>query len=86
MIEYPDEIIKGIKIFAKILGAEKTIIGIETNKKDAIELLQKKLENEPDIKVYALKEKYPQANLEKWSTLGEPVFSSNQTIIYKVKN
>jgi uncharacterized membrane protein len=30
------------------------------------------------------KEKYPQADLEKWSTLAEPVFSSNETTIYRV--
>ena len=60
MLEKPKEIIVGIKILMKALGVEKAIIGIEDNKRDAVELFQKLLGNEKGITVEALEVHYPQ--------------------------
>lgn len=59
MLEKAEEIIVGIKILMHALHINKAIIGIENNKKDAIDIF-KKLTNENGIKVAALKVKYPQ--------------------------
>jgi Na+-translocating ferredoxin:NAD+ oxidoreductase subunit C len=60
MLEKPDEIIEGLKLVMKILGAKQGIIGIEANKPDCIKLLRKKVADEPNIRVDALRLKYPQ--------------------------
>ena len=60
MLEKPDEILQGFKLIIKILGAERGIIGIENNKKNAIELMRKKSEKERNIDVVSLPVKYPQ--------------------------
>jgi len=59
MLEFPDQIIKGIKLIMRITGVKRTFIGIENNKKDAIQILEKK-NNNSDIKIIPLKTKYPQ--------------------------
>ncbi|MBU0533446.1 MAG: electron transport complex subunit RsxC [Candidatus Omnitrophica bacterium] len=56
MVEYSEQIMKGISIVRKLLGIENVVIGIEENKPEAIERFQK-LSN---VKVEALKTKYPQ--------------------------
>jgi len=50
----------GIRIMMKALGVEKAIIGIENNKADAIEHLQKNANKYQGISVQALKLRYPQ--------------------------
>lgn len=60
MLEKPKEIIVGIKILMKALGVEKAIIGIEDNKRDAVELFHELLKNEKGITVEALEVHYPQ--------------------------
>jgi electron transport complex protein RnfC len=61
MVEYPEEIIDGILILNKFLKAEKTYIGIEANKPDAIEVLSKlAAKSSYPIEVVPLKVKYPQ--------------------------
>ena len=60
MLEKSEEIIVGIQILMKALAIENAIIGIENNKKDAIELFKKATKNKPNIKVAALQVKYPQ--------------------------
>lgn len=61
MVEYPDEIIRGIEIISHFLHPEKTFIGIEANKPDAIEILTKKaLASGMPIEVVPLAVKYPQ--------------------------
>jgi len=60
MLEKADEIIVGVNILRKGLGVSKVAIGIENNKKDAIEVMRKACENEKDILVVPLKVKYPQ--------------------------
>ncbi|NLZ93927.1 MAG: electron transport complex subunit RsxC [Firmicutes bacterium] len=60
MLERPEEIIIGLKLVMKAVGAAKGLIGIEDNKMDAVEVMQKAAANEPNIEVYALHTKYPQ--------------------------
>ncbi len=55
MVERTEEIYKGIKYVAKILGTEKIVFGIEANKPKAIELFSKY----NDIDVVVLKKQYP---------------------------
>lgn len=59
MLENPKSIIEGIKIINKILGINKAYIGIEDNKPEAIEIMEKAAEGTV-IKVVPLKTKYPQ--------------------------
>ncbi|GAA4804696.1 electron transport complex subunit RsxC [Litoribaculum gwangyangense] len=60
MLEKAEEIIVGIKILMFALNINRAIIGIENNKKDAIEMFKKLTKNEEGVKVAALKVKYPQ--------------------------
>jgi len=60
MLEKPEEIIVGIKILMKALNVEKAIVGIESNKMDAIQLLSEKAQEEKAITIQALKLQYPQ--------------------------
>lgn len=60
MLEKGEEIMVGVKILMKGLGVEKAIIGIENNKPDAIRHLTDLAGKYPEIKVQALKVRYPQ--------------------------
>ena len=60
MLEHGDEIIIGIEILKKALGVERAIIGIENNKKDAIEHMTKLAQSKLGIEVMPLKLRYPQ--------------------------
>ncbi len=60
MLEKADEIIVGIKILMHALHIEKAIIGIENNKRDAIDVFKQITVHESGIQVAALKVKYPQ--------------------------
>ena len=60
MLEKGEEMIMGIRIMMKALGVNKAIIGVENNKPDAIEHLQKLTTAYPGIEVQALKVRYPQ--------------------------
>ncbi len=60
MLERTNELIAGLKLIMKALGVEQGYIGIENNKPDAVNLLQRRLENENSISVIILKTKYPQ--------------------------
>ncbi|MFD0834403.1 electron transport complex subunit RsxC [Mariniflexile aquimaris] len=60
MLEKAEEIIVGIKILMHALHIDKAIIGIENNKKDAIDIFKKLTADEKGIKVAALQVKYPQ--------------------------
>ncbi len=55
MLEKTEDLITGMNILAHALGVQNPCIGIEVNKPDAIELLEKK-----GIKVVKLKVQYPQ--------------------------
>ena len=60
MLERAEEILVGIHILMRALHVDRAIIGIENNKKDAIERFKKLTINEPGIQIAALKVKYPQ--------------------------
>lgn len=60
MLEKGEEIITGIRILMIALNVNKAFIGIENNKPDAIENLEKLAQNYEQIKVVPLKVKYPQ--------------------------
>ena len=60
MLEKGEEILVGIRILMKVLEVKKAIIGIENNKKDAIELLKKIASQYSDIEVCPLAMCYPQ--------------------------
>lgn len=60
MLEKTEEILVGIRILMHALKVERAIIGIENNKKDAIELFKTIGRQEPGIQIAALKVKYPQ--------------------------
>ncbi len=60
MLQNAREIIEGTKIIMMILGVTETIIGIEDNKPEAIEIMTKAAAGEPQISVLSLPVKYPQ--------------------------
>ena len=60
MLEHGEEIIIGINILKKALGVDRAIIGIENNKKDAIEHMRKLANSCLGIEVMPLKLRYPQ--------------------------
>jgi electron transport complex protein RnfC len=60
MLSSPKEIVEGLRIIMRVVGASRGYIGIEYNKPDAIELLTKTVEGEDAISVMGLKVKYPQ--------------------------
>lgn len=60
MLEKGEEVLIGIEILMKALGVSKAYIGIENNKKDAIEYLTKLSASNNNISVVPLKVKYPQ--------------------------
>ncbi len=62
MLEKANEIVVGIQILMRALNIEKAVIGIENNKKDAIEVLKQATEPDKRISVAALKVKYPQGS------------------------
>lgn len=59
MIEDSQKVVEGIKIMQHILGVKNVYIGIEDNKKEALEIMKKACEN-TGIQVAPLKTKYPQ--------------------------
>ncbi len=60
MLEKGEEILVGVTILMKAVNVKRAIIGIENNKKDAIELMSRLAGNYPGIEVVALKVQYPQ--------------------------
>lgn len=60
MVEEPEIIIGGLKIMLRLFEKAKGIIAIEDNKLDVINAFNKLCDDESDIKVRALKTKYPQ--------------------------
>lgn len=60
MLEKPEELLVGILILRKALGNPKTVVGIERNKMDAINLLIEKAKNFEGIEIQPLIVKYPQ--------------------------
>lgn len=59
MLEAPEKIITGAQIIARVLSIKNVFIGIEKNKPDAIEMMEKKCSG-TDVKVVPLRVRYPQ--------------------------
>lgn len=61
MLEQTDELLEGMAILMKVLGVEKGYVGIENNKKDAIQVVTDQLKTKKmNAEVIPLKTKYPQ--------------------------
>ncbi|MCM1312656.1 MAG: electron transport complex subunit RsxC [Bacteroides sp.] len=60
MLEKADQILVGVSLLMKAANVNKGYIGIESNKPDAIKLMQEKAAAYPNIEVVPLKVKYPQ--------------------------
>lgn len=60
MVERPGDVVKGVKAMMKAVNVDKGYIAIERNKPDAIRKISKAVKGEQNIKVVALKAKYPQ--------------------------
>jgi electron transport complex protein RnfC len=60
MVEYPERVQLGIRIMLITTGAKRAVIGIERNKPDAIEAMQRTLPSDLDVTVLPLTVKYPQ--------------------------
>lgn len=60
MLEHGEEIFIGISLIMKAIGVERTIIGIENNKKDVIEYFEKLAMRHFGIEICPLKMQYPQ--------------------------
>jgi electron transport complex protein RnfC len=63
MLERSDELLQGAMIIAKMVDAKKIVIGIENNKPDAMDHLQKIIDAQRlPIEIQPLKLKYPQGD------------------------
>lgn len=62
MLQKGEEILTGIRIIMNALDVKHAIVGIEINKADAIENLQKIADKYPGIEIRELKVKYPQGS------------------------
>ncbi len=64
LLEKPKEFLMGVKIVMKAVNAPKGVVGIENNKRNAIELLDKIVSDNKelfdDVEIQPLKTKYPQ--------------------------
>ena len=60
MLEHGEEVLIGIKILMKALGVSKAYVGIENNKKDAIENMTRLATSYEGVTIQPLKMKYPQ--------------------------
>jgi len=62
MLERPSDLVEGLKLFVKAVGAEKGIVGIEANKMDAVEKVRSAASAEATIEVEILDVKYPEGS------------------------
>ena len=60
MVEEPEKLIEGMKIILQLFPRAKGLLGVEDNKRDVIENLQKMVASESRIEVVPLQTKYPQ--------------------------
>ncbi|MES9824262.1 MAG: electron transport complex subunit RsxC [Candidatus Thiodiazotropha endolucinida] len=62
MVERPEALLRGVEILHSLLGAEESILGIELNKLDAIEALDRRIPSGKPFRVAPLRVKYPQGD------------------------
>ncbi|MDX1646660.1 MAG: RnfABCDGE type electron transport complex subunit C, partial [Longimicrobiales bacterium] len=60
MVEYPERVHFGTRIMMQCLGVDRAVIGVEKNKPDAIEALERTLPRDLHVSVMPLTVKYPQ--------------------------
>ena len=60
MVERPEALLEGVEIVQQILGAEETVIGVEMNKPDAIDIIRQHIRPDQSVRVVPLAVKYPQ--------------------------
>lgn len=60
MLEHPQDLIEGIRIAMRSVGATRAMIGIEDNKRDAVEALRPHLPADGSISAHLVETKYPQ--------------------------
>ncbi len=60
MLEHAEDLIIGIRIVMRAVGAKQAIVGIEDNKLDAVRFLRDALPPDSPIRIKAVKTKYPQ--------------------------
>jgi electron transport complex protein RnfC len=60
MLEYTRDVMLGTRLAMRACGAKRAIIGVEDNKPDAIDALRQALPADGDIRVEAVRTKYPQ--------------------------
>jgi electron transport complex protein RnfC len=60
MLERPSDLIAGVKLLMKAVGAKSGVVGIEANKMDAVDAVRKAAEGEEGIGVEVLEVKYPE--------------------------
>ncbi|MFH1219433.1 MAG: electron transport complex subunit RsxC [Candidatus Eisenbacteria bacterium] len=60
MVESAMEVVEGLRIMMRVVGAERGVIGVERNKADAVGRLKETVRGEQGIDVIDLKVKYPQ--------------------------
>ncbi len=62
MVEMTDQLIEGARLIQKLVDAPKIIFGVETNKPDAIDAINRKIAGDSTIEVVTLDVKYPQGS------------------------
>ncbi len=62
MLERGEAVIGGARLLSKVLGVQKTVVAVETNKPDAIELLRAQAEGKDDLHIQPLRTRYPQGS------------------------
>ncbi len=60
MLENTDSVISGTRLVMKLIGVQKALIGMESNKPKAIKKFSEALSNDPSIEVVSLPTRYPQ--------------------------
>lgn len=60
MLERGEELLSGIRLAMRALGAKRAIVGVEDNKLDAIDALRARLREGDPIEITAVRTKYPQ--------------------------
>ncbi|HEU0077454.1 MAG TPA: electron transport complex subunit RsxC [Longimicrobiaceae bacterium] len=60
MVEFPERVWFGVRIMMRALGAPRTVVGVETNKPDAVEALRAAAPADLDVHVLPMRVRYPQ--------------------------
>ena len=78
MLEEPEKLVDGIRVYLKLFENARAILAVEDNKPDCIELLKNLTKDEVRISVKALRTKYPQGAERQiiYATTGRSINSS----------